>query len=441
MRSLMSLVRKAPRLSAVVAVAAAVVTVPAVLLAWGPSRPTYTIDHPADHVTFNSITNNPNIGDERNFVGIREAGTSNLWTDNMTVQKGKEYTVRVYVHNNAASSLNASGKGIAHNVLAKVNLPTSTGKSIQVDGQISASNASPAAVWDQAVFNGSENFNLAYVSGSLKFENNAGTFNLPESIFTNSGAKLGYSSMNGDIPGCFQYAGYISFKVKPQFAPTNNFTMSKQVRKTGTSDWSKSVNAKVGDSVDFLISYKNAGEVRQNNVLMKDYLPSGLTYENGTSYLRNGTNPDSLKISDNLTTSTGINVGDYNPGAAAYVKFSAKVTKALECGKATLTNKARVTASGGYKEDTATVIVDSGKCAPSELQVCELATKKIVIIKESEFDLSKYSKNFNDCKEQPKTPETPSELPHTGPADVLMQLVGVVSLAGASAYYVASRRN
>src|SRR5664280_2316069 len=82
MRTLMSLIRRAPkRTSAVLAIVAAVVIVPSALFAWGPIRDTFTMEHPADHITFNSITNNPNIGDERNFVGIRESGTANQWSD------------------------------------------------------------------------------------------------------------------------------------------------------------------------------------------------------------------------------------------------------------------------------------------------------------------------------------------------------------------------
>jgi uncharacterized repeat protein (TIGR01451 family) len=46
--------------------------------------------------------------------------------------------------------------------------------------------------------------------------------------------------------------------------------------------------------------------------------------------------------------------------------------------------------------------------------------------------------------EQPPTPEqptvTPTELPQTGPTDVVLQIVGAMSLVGASAYYIASRR-
>jgi hypothetical protein len=195
----MSLIRRAPkRFSAVVAMVAAAVIIPAAVFAWGPNRETFTINNPSDHVQFNSITNNPNIGDERNFVGIREVGSANVWHDNMSVKEGKEYFVRMYVHNNAASSLGL----VAENVTAKFNLPTSTGKSVQVNGFLSASNVGAdkngnkgayAEVYDHAVFNSDKNFNLAYIGGSLKYENNVfgpnGT-SLPESIFTSAGAKL-----------------------------------------------------------------------------------------------------------------------------------------------------------------------------------------------------------------------------------------------------------
>ena len=157
------------KLIALISMVAIAIIVPVALFAWGPSRPTFTMAVPADHVTFNSITDNPNIGDERNFVGIREAGTNNQWTDNMTVENGKSYSVRMYVHNNAASNLNL----VAQDVTAKFNLPTTTGKSIQVDGFIDSSNASPTEVFDSATFTNSSDFNLSYVSGSLKYENNS----------------------------------------------------------------------------------------------------------------------------------------------------------------------------------------------------------------------------------------------------------------------------
>ena len=85
------------RVKALVAMAAAAVIVPAAVMAWGPDRPTYDINNVADHITFDSITDNPNVGDERNFVRIKDASDTSTggWTDDMTVQPGHEYLVQL----------------------------------------------------------------------------------------------------------------------------------------------------------------------------------------------------------------------------------------------------------------------------------------------------------------------------------------------------------
>jgi LPXTG-motif cell wall-anchored protein len=75
---------------------------------------------------------------------------------------------------------------------------------------------------------------------------------------------------------------------------------------------------------------------------------------------------------------------------------------------------------------------------PGDITVCELATKKIVTIKESAFDPSKYSKNLDDCKETP--PVTPPELPKTGMGENIVAILGLGALIASAAYYVASRR-
>lgn len=402
MGKLLTTLRNAPkRTSALFAMIVAAVIVPAALFAWGPERPTYTIEHPADHVTFNSITNNPNIGDERNFVGIRESGTTGTWSDNMTVQPGKEYVVRMYVHNNAAANLNK----VAENVTAKFNLPANTAKSLQVNGFLSSTNASPQEVYDHAIFSSTQDFNLAYQAGTLKYYNNvfgsAGTA-ISESAFTSAGALLGYDKLDGKIPGCFEYAGYLTFTVKPQFAPTANHTVTKEVSKHGENKWVENYAAQPGETVDYLIEYKNIGDAQNDNVMISDKLPTGTSYVAGSTVLGNSLHPAGLAASDNIVNA-GINIGSYAKGGGAWIIFSAKVAAnaALPaCGSNTLINTARATTDYGWKEDTATVVVPK-ECQPVNIQVCELATKKIVTIDEKNFDAAKYSKNLDDCKEVP----------------------------------------
>jgi len=462
MSKLTSLIRRAPkRFSAVVLMVAAAIIIPTVTLAWGPSRETFTIDNPSDHVQFNSITNNPNIGDERNFVGIRDTTAANVWKDNISVEKGKEYYVRMYVHNNAATSLNLT----AENVTAKFNLPTNTAKSIEVNGFVSASNVGAdgknnkgayAEVYDQATFTGSENFNLAYISGSLKYENNAfGAAGTPlsESIFTRSGVKLGYDKLDGKIPGCFQYSGYVTFKVKPQFAtptpPKSTFTMSKLVSKSNAdktkNQWVESYKAQPGETVDYLLQYKNTGNTQHDGVTFRDTLPAGMTYVTGSTTYGNAKTPAGVKASDNIANGTGINVGSYAAGANAWAIFSAKAPAATAlkaCGTNTLVNTAKVNTGGYSLSDTANVTIDK-TCEPGKISVCEVSTKEIITIKESDFNATKHSKNLDDCKETPVTPvtpETPTELPQTGASENILALTGLGALIASISYYVASRR-
>ena len=78
-----------------------------------------------------------------------------------------------------------------------------------------------------------------------------------------------------------------------------------------------------------------------------------------------------------------------------------------------------------------------------DITVCELATKKIITIKETAFDSSKHSKNLDDCKEvvPPVTPPvTPPELPQTGAGENIVAIVGLGALVASLGYYIASRR-
>jgi len=405
MSKLISLIRRAPkRFSATALMVAAAIIVPAVVSAWGPDRDLYTVANPADKITFNSITDNPVAGDETNFVVVKDASNTNDggWTDNMTVQPGKEYLVRMYVHNNAASSLNLT----ATNTRVSASVPTTVGKNVSVSGFVSADNSDPLRVWDDIHFNGSENFSLAYVPGSATIYNNGyadGGASLPDSIVTSSGALVGYNGPDGKVPGCFEYSNWVYFKIKPQFAPTSKFEMSKKVSQHGKNAWTENYEAQPGEVVDFLINYRNIGEASQDDVTFRDTLPTGLSYVPGSTTYTNGSNPDGVKASDNLTNGVGINLGSYASGANAWVIFSAKVKEndsLPQCGENSLLNVAKVTTGGGSINDDATVVVDK------------------------------------ECD----TPEVPPELPKTGPVDSIVAVLGLGTLVASIAYYAASRR-
>lgn len=389
MKKLINFIKNHSIISGSVLVAA---IAPALVWAWGPSRPSFTIEKPADYITFNSITNNPVIGgDEKDFVGIREVGSNAKWTNNMKVQNGKEYYVRMYVHNNAASNLNL----VAENVVAKLNVPTTTAKNVTVQGQISASNAKPNTVWDEATFSSDNDFNLAYVAGSALFENNGmGTTKLPDSIVNNTGAKLGYDKLDGKIPGCFQYAGYVTVKVKAQVSQPQekNIDLAKTVRNktNGEKSWVETANAKSGDTVQFQIHAKNTGSTGIQNLVIRDILPKGLNYVAGSTKLYNTSNPKGLKVSDNVIQNSGINIGSYQPNGDAYVRFDATVSAENSlpvCGDNTLTNIAQASDQKIVKNDTASVKVTK-KCETPKNPVYKCEALSLNIVRKDEKQIT-----------------------------------------------------
>ncbi len=368
-KALLSAVKRSPKAVALVAAVTGAVLVPAALLAWGPDRPTYTIEHPADHVTFNSITNNPAYGDERNFVRIKEATASDsTYSDNVTLQGGKKYEVYVYYHNNASSSLNASGVGVAKNVQLRMEMPAvvHAGESGDLNGYISASNATPGTVYDNATMTAANaDVALSYVPGSATIHNFGSTNGqaLPDSIM-NTGTKLGFNALDGVIPGCNEYSGYVVFDV---MAETPNFEITKQVSPAGQKQYTSSVNANLGDTVDYKVQYHNTGDIEQDNVIIKDTLPAGTTYVPGSTYISNAvTNSEWSKVDSDELVKGGINIGDYAPDGNAYIKYSAKVTDtSLLCGTKTYTNSVSANTENGSKSATADVVV-SKPCQPGE---------------------------------------------------------------------------
>lgn len=419
MKNLVAAIKRAPKSTAFVATLAAAVVVPAALFAWGPQdRPTYTYANPADHVTFNSMIDTPNYGDERNFVRIKEATAANsTYTDKVNLQPGKEYSVMVYFHNNAKSSLNTEAnqfKGIATNTKLRVQMPATlkAGETASIVGRISADNAQPKEVVDEAEGVASNNVALRYVPDSAVITSN-GAVNgtkMPETLYT-TGAPLGFNALDGKVPGCNEFAGYVVFKVK---VDQPNFTVEKTVSEKGKNAYQETVAAKAGAEVEYKIHYKNTGTTVQNDVVIKDVLPAGVSYVAGSTQVSNAASNHQWKATtNNEVTKGGLNVGNYAPGGGAYVKFTAKVAdnaNLKECGLNTLVNTATAQTKNGDKSDTATVTVT---------KTCVAGEKP---------------------KTAPTAPTVPTELPKTGAGETFLNLIGFGAMIAAVAYYITGRR-
>lgn len=201
----------------------------------GGGRPSYTLAQVqggilGNTIVFNSISDGV-IGNEKNFVGVREddgihMGADNLWHSNyITIEDKKTYIIRLYVHNNNPNGIRA----IAKNVRAAIDIPALSAKQIQVTGFIESSNATPSKYWASVVFRSDESsFRLEYCYGSARLENNdfgkrfgkVSGIVASDDIVTRAssgGILVAYDTLDGSIPGCHQYANYVTIRVKAVF--------------------------------------------------------------------------------------------------------------------------------------------------------------------------------------------------------------------------------
>ena len=444
---------KIAALSTAVLAAGAVST--AVVSAWGDNaggRATYTVKQIndgvlGDKIVFNAIKDDTlpkgNLKDERNFVAARDAstgnhGVDNVWQNNeITVEEGKTYIVRLYAHNN-----NPKGKdAVAKDVAVNFSLGTVVSKEQRVDGYINSSNATPSKYWDDVVFKSADGrkFYLDYVEGSALLENNyvgkKPGVKLSDNVVT-SGVKIGSDSLNGEVPGCYDFANYITIEVKPVF---ENTSIEKKVRKLTDEKFSEEVNAEVGETVEFQIHYKNLNASEVKDVVIRDSLPKNMELVKGSTKLYNTNYPKGATVNNDSIVTDGINIGDYKVNGSAYVRFQATVKdNSLGCGTNRLTNWAKADALVGTStnvkafavQDDADVYVEK-KCKEDkpETHKCEIVKGTYYGIKGNEVNYDTYKK---ECEKK--------EMPKTGATELTSAALGLGGVVTAAGYLLASRK-
>lgn len=123
-----------------------------------------------------------------------------------------------------------------------------------------------------------------------------------------------------------------------------DFVVNQIVRLAGDKEWTDTLESvELGDKVEFQIQYKNQSKDSDHmNVVMKDILPKNLRYVAGTTKIFNNDHKNGLIVDQDTIAVNGLNIGNYGPGANAYVRFTAEVVdNSLACGANTLVNWAQ----------------------------------------------------------------------------------------------------
>ena len=426
---------------------------------WGPSRKLYTMKNPADEPVFNSISDNNVVGNETNFVRVGEVGSGKNVSDTVKVTPGKEYQVWIFYHNNAKSSLNESGKGIARGVRITTGLTSWTvnsSKPVKVSGVISATNTNPLEVWDEAIFttDSKKDVVLKYVEGSAKIYNQGGLNGsvIPESLFSKDGAYIGHNKFSGMIPGCEEYSGHIVYTIRAEQVGAK---VTKTVSKDGKNFY-KTVDAKPGDTLTYQVKFENTGTVDLTNVTFHDKLPTGVTLINGTTKLVNSANPNGLTMKD-IIGKNGFNTGLYGKGATATITYKVKVNdnavaKAKCNSKTAFKNTIYVDHDAGEINDSSTINVtreckEDPKCDPTK-EKCDPDPDP-----NPECDPTKEKCDDDDddcdpndieciCTIDPKNEICfEPDIPKTGPGEIALAIVAVVCIATGGVYWYRSQKD
>ena len=403
------------------------------VFAWGPERATFTMEKPATYPTFNSITNNPTIGDERDFVRVGEinADTTDLKNE-ITVVPGRQYLVYVYFHNNASSTFNDSAhnnSGVAlrtrmSSAFSTVLTPSSKGT---ISATITADNSNPGSVWDEAYMTTSaEKVLLRYVSGSAKIYNDwkANGSVMPSSLFTEEGALLGLNALNGVIPGCEEYHGVVTYVLQ---AEELGGSIDKSVSKDGTN-FGESVNLAPGEEATFQLAIANTGDVTLTNATIRDNLPNGLALVSGSVKLRANDSATWDQLSDNIF-GNGYNLGTIGTGNTVYIQYKVTAGTDFDCTGTELTNNATLTydsetSSGDTKSDSTTITVKKTDCETPEIPLDNCETNP---------GLEGCSTPEKNCKTNPEM-EGCQELPNTGPLEIVLAIVIITGIGGGGYY-------
>lgn len=278
------------------------------------SRKTFTWEKRAPYAVFNSITNNPEFGDERKFVGIRKitngactpvSVSTAPYVESINIEKASTYEVRIYYHNNSdPKTVGKKAIGIADGAGIRSYFPSilKAEKKDSISATIMAGDTEPTEVSSSVKIIAESDCYLRYIPGTAVFHNKGelnGKSVGPKYLF-GVGSLIGFNKLSGLIPGGEEYAGFITYRL---FSDYPDFEVSLSAKKQNSSNI-------------YLVKvhYKNTGTMNQNNVVIKAIIEPGMTYLAGSSVLSNN-NLNRKKINDDVAFELGVNIGDYAGGS------------------------------------------------------------------------------------------------------------------------------
>lgn len=308
--------------------------------------------------------------DYKMLQGANRTQNDSSYVASPSGKSGETFAGLIYYHNGVLNST-------AQNVRVKVSLPSSSvnGK-INVQSSLMADNTE--TINDTMTVNLTDgDSGVEFVQGSVKWmpdanNNNNAVFPLP---YNQTGNEIVGNGINlGDIQGCWEHAGFISFLFRT--TTKGNLAIDKTVRNISAGDtgYADQTNAWNADEVEFKVIVSNNGGSSLTNVNIKDSLPSGLIYKNGS--LSSGDKP----VDENGFFSGGNTLVSLGSGESITLLFRAIVGVNQNTS---LVNTAFASNSLFSVSDTAAVVVKTRVIDGKSIEIDKLVRN--VSINETSF--------------------------------------------------------
>ena len=138
-----------------------------------------------------------------------------------------------------------------------------------------------------------------------------------------------------------------------------NLTMEVREKDESEPKWADKVYAVPGECVRFRIGIRNMSSEMFRNLTLRNILPTGLSYINGSAQIYNAKHPQGVTLSDNIITDMGVNIGDYAPGANEWIYFDVATSKMTSSRNIIYRNVIQACGGYGEKEQSVDVLVDA----------------------------------------------------------------------------------
>lgn len=335
-------------------------------------------------LTSESIAGDLGVGKENLCFRLRDLTAREYFSDRITLVPGHEYEALAYFRTDTANPLEGQGQK-PQGFYIRTEIPEVVpAESLGIMNAVIESSSGDSQVWDEVhVENaGTGDIALRYVPNSAR----VGT-DYFSPVGDSTRASVSLVELTGpqgalipeNVGGTsYPYAsGYATFRVVADYP---DFEVYFQSRKAGSGEWGESVDASVGDRVEFRIEYRNTGSVKQSPVTVNVKLPEGLSYVEGSSLFANSNTEGAYKdVGHDHLISNGVKIGAYSGttvvtsyprdeletreagGGNIFIKFAAQVDEsALLLHEDTLVVDAFANTHNGAKRDTAVVrIIDT----------------------------------------------------------------------------------